>query len=703
MNRLRSVAHPSRSGTGAHDASEIVTEPESSREGGYIDWRHRRKKDRGSGTPPTRQNSGGHTPKSSAARLFDARHFRTARSSRNQSVDIGGGHSTDTGRNKSTPMLDRIDTNLAPKVTRSNSAPISPRSRSPKAKADGPYTADGRPLVRTSSPEGLERLSSDLTDSLPVSPLAKRPRVKRFLTAPIRRHSLDGADNYTDSEATMLASPRLRARQRLFGLNSSMSGRVPEEGIETPPSANSASRMRRLNAQHLRIRIPPEMKQHLKHGFHAGSWQDALRYGTLDSDDMHDNYFDAGHYHRNSDPIAGLGKEPKMRAASLDGHTSALHSGVTPTPVSTRSSNGRTMSLNGHSFLPTPEAAQETREQRKKEREERKRRKKYKRYQPQTLPPPTPGGPMNLMVPGEKKALGRENWGTANNGLPPPDPETNPFDRLNAFDRIDEETRSFTSPNNAILEKQSPRSWAPWWFGCCRRRRAHAPVDDLDWRTKMRRMLFLDARITIYIRLVNLGMAATLLGLAITIRLMLINLNIDGVIGPSTTLIIAYACLTIVHALMAIYKEYFGRPIGLWGLRSKMLWVCLDLLFIALWSSATTLAINDYINTPLDCTPMTPWWTSGSDYYNYQYSYHPQRLATTTGTGTSPRDLQITDELRSSPQVKHICERQIGCFTVSILCLLLYCGNMILSLFRIFETVRRTATPIRSISMSVGP
>ena len=214
-------------------------------------------------------------------------------------------------------------------------------------------------------------------------------------------------------------------------------------------------------------------------------------------------------------------------------------------------------------------------------------------------------------------------------------------------------------------------------------------------------MLFLDARVTIYIRLVNLGMAATLLGLAITIRLLLIDLDIDGVIGPSTTLIIAYACLTIVHVLMAIYKEYFGRPIGLWGLRSKMLWVCLDLLFIALWSSATTLAINDYINTPLDCTPMTPWWTSGSEYYNYQYSYHPQRLTATTAT--SSRDLQITDELRASPQVKHICERQIGCFTVAILCLLLYCGNMILSLFRIFETVRRTATPIRSISMPVGP
>lgn len=191
---------------------------------------------------------------------------------------------------------------------------------------------------------------------------------------------------------------------------------------------------------------------------------------------------------------------------------------------------------------------------------------------------------------------------------------------------------------------------------------------------------------------------------------MLIELDIDGVIGPSTTLIIAYACLTIVHAMTAIYKEYFGRPIGLWALRSKMLWVCLDLLFIALWSSATSLAINDYINTPLDCTPMTPWWTSGSDYYNYQYSYHPRRLAPggaggiSVANGDAPSvlapDLGISDAVLASSKVAHICERQIGCFTVAILALLLYCGNMILSLFRIFETVRRTAVPVRSISIS---
>jgi hypothetical protein len=81
--------------------------------------------------------------------------------------------------------------------------------------------------------------------------------------------------------------------------------------------------------------------------------------------------------------------------------------------------------------------------------------------------------------------------------------------------------------------------------------------------------------------------------------------------GSSTTLVIAYSSLTVFHVLTAIYREYFGKPIGLWGLRSKMLWVCLDLCFVALWSSAVSLATNDYIATPLECTTASPWWRSG--------------------------------------------------------------------------------------------
>lgn len=49
-----------------------------------------------------------------------------------------------------------------------------------------------------------------------------------------------------------------------------------------------------------------------------------------------------------------------------------------------------------------------------------------------------------------------------------------------------------------------------------------------------------------------------------------------------------------------------------------MLWVCLDLLFVALWSSAMSIATNDYIATPLECTSSQAWWRDGlaDDYAN---------------------------------------------------------------------------------------
>jgi hypothetical protein len=236
------------------------------------------------------------------------------------------------------------------------------------------------------------------------------------------------------------------------------------------------------------------------------------------------------------------------------------------------------------------------------------------------------------------------------------------------------------SPQQSRLEEKNSGGGWGWLFG---NKRAHA-LDGLPRHERFRRMLFLDARITIYLRLLNLATVVTLLALAVTIRNNLIQIGYPGIIGPSTTLIIAYASFTMLHVLTAIYREYFGRPIGLWGLRSKMLWVCLDLLFVALWSSATTLAVNDYIDTPLDCTPLSPWWTPGYDYYASE-----NRRG---GLASLQPDTPVPDLVRHSHVVEDVCDRQIACFAISIVALLLYCGNMILSLFRIFETVRRTAS-----------
>jgi hypothetical protein len=172
--------------------------------------------------------------------------------------------------------------------------------------------------------------------------------------------------------------------------------------------------------------------------------------------------------------------------------------------------------------------------------------------------------------------------------------------------------------------------------------------------------------------------------------------------------------LTILHVLTAIYREYFGKPIGLWGLRSKMLWVCLDLLFVALWSSAMSLATNDYIATPLECTSMSAWWRSGlSD--EYAELLADLQLLSDAGNSTAlkmtatadtitPVDLisqtlgiVLPAEVIESSLAREACRRQAGCIALSLLALLLYGGNMVLSLFRVFETVRRTANVDRAV------
>ena len=193
-----------------------------------------------------------------------------------------------------------------------------------------------------------------------------------------------------------------------------------------------------------------------------------------------------------------------------------------------------------------------------------------------------------------------------------------------------------------------------------------------------------------------------------TIRLELSRLQLPGLIGSSTTLIISYSSLTTLHVITAIYREYFGKPIGLWGLRSKMLWVCLDLLFVALWSSALSISTNDFIATPLACAPGDPWWRDGLAESYASLVAELQLLGsatanTTTSTAsalsgitgvseiTHSLGITLPSDVTESSLSHEVCRRQAACIALSLFALLLYGGNMVLSLFRIFETVRRTA------------
>lgn len=127
-----------------------------------------------------------------------------------------------------------------------------------------------------------------------------------------------------------------------------------------------------------------------------------------------------------------------------------------------------------------------------------------------------------------------------------------------------------------------------------------------------------------------------------------------------------------------------------------MLWVCLDLLFVALWSSALSISTNDYILTPLECTRDDPWWLPG---LRASYSALLRDLSANgelgqvTGADLIKATLGIIlpEQIIQAPLAREVCRRQSGCIALSLLALLLYAGNMVLSLFRIFETVRRSS------------
>ncbi|KAJ9121086.1 hypothetical protein QFC24_005067 [Naganishia onofrii] len=186
-------------------------------------------------------------------------------------------------------------------------------------------------------------------------------------------------------------------------------------------------------------------------------------------------------------------------------------------------------------------------------------------------------------------------------------------------------------------------------------------------RAKLRKYFIFDARSTLYLRLATLVGIATALGLGAKLFSLENAADLDGILGSAPILSISYGSVSAIHCLVVMYREAFGKPIGLWGLRSKMTWVCLDLFFIALWSSCLSLTISDYMSSPLQCSSLNPWWT--------------------TGTYT----ITLPEVITKSRQKDKMCDRQAALIGFVLFTLIMYVINMVISLFRIFERLSTVA------------
>jgi hypothetical protein len=205
---------------------------------------------------------------------------------------------------------------------------------------------------------------------------------------------------------------------------------------------------------------------------------------------------------------------------------------------------------------------------------------------------------------------------------------------------------------------------------------------------------------------------------AVSIKIELVRLGLPGIIGASTVLIIAYAAVTFVHIGAAAIREFIGRPIGLWRLGDKMFWVGTDIVMVCLWASTLSLAINDLIATPLECVSTSPWWTPGLGRSYAQLVENlaasanasanalltaPSNLATNSTSAYTPVSriastlgIQLPEQVVRSTLARQICHRHEASIALSLFNTIMYAGTLVLSLYRIFETIARSASAAQS-------
>ncbi|KAG8718313.1 hypothetical protein FRC09_012841 [Ceratobasidium sp. 395] len=138
------------------------------------------------------------------------------------------------------------------------------------------------------------------------------------------------------------------------------------------------------------------------------------------------------------------------------------------------------------------------------------------------------------------------------------------------------------------------------------------------------------------------------------------------------TLVIIFGPPTLVHVVIAIYAEYFGKPLGLWQTSSKLFHTLAEVLFICMWSASLSLCLDNYLTAPIVCASpkATRWFT----------------VLPPSWMKNPLRDLAEGPHLQTE-----LCSCQRALISLVIFGLLSYIANLVISLFRIFEKVKSTS------------
>ncbi|KAI0307764.1 hypothetical protein B0F90DRAFT_1807167 [Multifurca ochricompacta] len=191
-------------------------------------------------------------------------------------------------------------------------------------------------------------------------------------------------------------------------------------------------------------------------------------------------------------------------------------------------------------------------------------------------------------------------------------------------------------------------------------------------RKRARAYLLNNTYVPLLFRFVNITLTTAALAIAIRIRRVeerngaLVLLAVRR-----TTLVVIFAPLTLVHVMVAIYLEYFGRPLGLWRTSAKLAHTLLEVLFICAWSAALSLCFDNFFTSPIPCSS-----SSSISWYS-----------------DLPRAPSPFGEVRGKAG-EALCDNQVALICLVGIGLLMYCFNLVISLYRIFEKVKYHHTSV---------
>ncbi|KAH7931111.1 hypothetical protein BV22DRAFT_30202 [Leucogyrophana mollusca] len=210
-------------------------------------------------------------------------------------------------------------------------------------------------------------------------------------------------------------------------------------------------------------------------------------------------------------------------------------------------------------------------------------------------------------------------------------------------------------------------------------------------KKRFRAFILTNIYVPLLFRFINITFTTAALAIAIRIRLWEMRYGIMGIVGsspfvliilamcrclnPLRTLVIIFAPLTLVHVMVAIYLEYFGRPLGLWRTSGKLAHTLLEVCFICAWSASLSLSFDNFFTSLIPCA------SSGSTAW---YNQLPQPQLSLPNLGRDEGGVGDT-----------ICDNQLALICLVGVGLIMYCINLVISLFRIFEKVKYHAYGVR--------